>query len=41
MGLPKFGGVVGEDTYKFLIDYLEKLYNLGFLELHRIAYTTY
>lgn len=41
LGPPRFSGVIGEDAYEFLIDYLEKLLNLGSLESHGISYTTY
>lgn len=32
---------MGLYAYEFLIDYQEKLCNLGYLELHGVAYTTY
>lgn len=38
---PKFSGDIGKDPYKFLLDYLEWLFNLGSLEPHRVSYTTY
>lgn len=38
---PKLTGAIGEDSYEFLIDFHEKLYNLVSFEYHRVTYTTY
>lgn len=38
---PRFNDVVDEDAYEFLINYRDKLHNLGLLELHKVTYTTY
>ena len=41
LGPPRFNGTVDENSYEFLIDLREKLHNLGSLESHGVAYTTY
>ena len=41
LGPPRLRGIVGKDTYEFLINYHEKLYNLGLIELYGVAYNTY
>ena len=38
---PKLIGAIGDDAYEFLIDCQERLHNLGSLESHGVAYTTY
>lgn len=38
---PRFSMVVDEDANEFLIDYQEKLHNLGSRESHGVTYTTY
>lgn len=41
MGSPKFSRAISEDAYKFLINFQEKLLNLGSLKSIGIGYATY
>lgn len=41
LGPLRFSGVVGKDSYEFLIGYRKKLNNLSPLKLHWVVYTTY
>lgn len=37
----KFIGIIGEDTYKFLIEFYERVHTSDPLKSHGVAYITY